>query len=303
MKLWNVIPLLMAGLLMVAIFSSQPEAYERYQDGCNQGACHGDFTSATSPKGNTFPSGSKHEMHRASSEMNTECNLCHTNGDNRNPFTGSSQGTAANPGLGCTGCHNGAGLRLHHDNNGIAECISCHGPGSPPPESTSPTYYGTVDTNADGPCNSIAAARTNENWTVDTIYEGLDNDGDNLYDGFDPDCAPPGTPGETNPLVVEAHDKTNGILTLSYGAACSASDYSLEYGDLAQATPNYLGRQCAIGASGTYNWTYPAGSAPVFFLIVANDGVAEGSYGVSASGERAPDPAGCVVQDLTGRCD
>ena len=304
MKLWKIIPLLMAGMLVVVLLSSQPEAFERYQDGCNSASCHGDFTSDQSTKTppSVFLSGSKHEMHRSSGEMNTECNLCHTNGDNRNPFTGSSQGTAANAGLGCTGCHNAAGLRLHHENNGVPDCISCHGSATPPSEDTIPPYYGTVDTNADGPCNPTAAAQTNENWTDDTVFEGLDNDGDNLYDGFDPDCAPSGTPGETGLLIVNAHDKVNGILTLNYGVACGATDNSVEFGDLSQvSTPTYSGRTCAIGNTGTVDWSYGAGS--MFYLIVADDGSVDGSYGLATSGERTPDPAGCFLQNLTARCD
>ena len=82
--------------IAVAIFLFTPvntEAYDRYNGGCQN--CHGGFKSSTSPKGSVFPDDDKHEMHRNSANMNTECDLCHTNGDNRDPFTGSSNGTAS----------------------------------------------------------------------------------------------------------------------------------------------------------------------------------------------------------------
>jgi hypothetical protein len=121
--------------------------------------------------------------------MNTECDLCHTSGDGRNPFIGSSDGTGNNPGLGCTGCHVEFGLRAHHAVNSITQCAGCHpNDPTPTPENTIPAYYGTADTNVDMPCNPDPQANINENWTIGD-FEGIDNDGDNLYDGNDPDCA------------------------------------------------------------------------------------------------------------------
>ncbi len=139
--------------------------------------------------------------------MDTECNLCHTSGDQRNPYIGSSNGTNDNIGYGCVGCHGrledagndelsaglGAGLRQHHTNSGVTECQDCHWDADPANytpvgEDVLPPYYGTVDTLADDPCNPIAQANINENWTLGD-FEGLDNDGDLLYDTDDPDCA------------------------------------------------------------------------------------------------------------------
>lgn len=205
----------------IFLLAGPSEAYERYKnvardDGSNCSQCHGDFPSGTSPQGSTFPGNSKHTMHRGAQDMNTECNLCHTSGDENNPFIGSSDGTANNPGLGCMGCHGrledaggdaggfaaspgyGAGLRQHHANNSVGICAICHSDTSsasftPVGEHFRPTYYGTADTNADWACNTTAASATNENWTEESpaAYVGLDNDGDNLYDGADPDCGPP----------------------------------------------------------------------------------------------------------------
>ncbi|MDH3227886.1 MAG: hypothetical protein OEM67_12480, partial [Thermoleophilia bacterium] len=98
----------------VTLWTARARAFERYNDGCNNAACHGAFTDATTPKGSVFPGNSKHTMHRSNQAMNTECDLCHSAGDGNNPFTGSSDGTNDNPGLGCTGCHDKWGLRAHH---------------------------------------------------------------------------------------------------------------------------------------------------------------------------------------------
>lgn len=206
------------GLVLVAFSSAQ--AYQRYKADPSQdppasgncSTCHGNFTDATSPKGTVFPSDNKHVMHNGSQLMNTECNLCHTSGDNRNPFIGSSDGTNDNTGRGCVGCHGreedagndftspgrGAGLRQHHFVAGTELCAGCHtdaNPASYTPvgEDVMPQYYGTVDTNADDPCNPLAQADVNENWSDDTDYIGLDNDGDDLYDTDDViDCPEPG---------------------------------------------------------------------------------------------------------------
>ena len=112
-----------------------------------------------------------------------------------------------NPGSGCTGCHgrdyggvlgdSGVGLRAHHAANGVTECAICHA-NDPMPvgEDILPTYYGTFDTNVFSSCNDEPFF--SEDWTIGDGL-GLDNDGDNLYDGDDPDCGgmlP--CPGDTN---------------------------------------------------------------------------------------------------------
>lgn len=156
----------------------QAHAFDTY-DGCK--SCHGGFLSSTSTKGTVFPSNNNHEMHRASGNMGTACALCHS-GSSRTPvYIGSSAGTANNLGLGCTGCHVAAGLRAHHINNGVAECLDCHNPETSQPENIKPPYYGTVDTKAKNPGNTVQLSKTNENWSVGDFL-GLDNDGNNLYD-------------------------------------------------------------------------------------------------------------------------
>jgi hypothetical protein len=177
------------------VCSATALAHERYNDGCQD--CHGDFTGSRSPKGTIFPGGDKHRMHRDSAYMATACDLCHTSGDGRDPFIGSSNGRPGVQGVGCTGCHgrdyggrlgdSGVGLRAHHVINGVNSCTNCHGDDPEPlPEWVVPRYYGTGETRVDDPCNS--GPDFMENWSIGDT-EGLDNDGDDLYDGDDPDCA------------------------------------------------------------------------------------------------------------------
>lgn len=169
---------LAASLFFVWAGCDTLRAYQDY-GGCS--TCHGDFRGSTSVKGTVFSGGSNHEMHRNAAYMATACNLCHS-GTSRTPvYTGSSNGTANNTGLGCTGCHVASGLRAHHVIKGVTECYDCHTPETPPAENVKPPYYGTADTKVNNPGNEVQVALTNENWSVGD-FVGLDNDGNGLYD-------------------------------------------------------------------------------------------------------------------------
>ncbi len=178
-------------LVALGFISNSSIAWQRYDQGCN--SCHGGFFSGVSPKGTTIPFNNKHEMHINANYMDAACNLCH--GGQGVSYLASSGGTNTNPGIGCIGCHgrsydgigySAAGLRRHHFNTGTTSCAGCHSNDPEPlPENIKPTYYGTVDTNIDDPCNLEPDFL--ENWSIgDTL--GLDNDGDGLYDGEDGDC-------------------------------------------------------------------------------------------------------------------
>jgi hypothetical protein len=296
-------------------------AYDRYNSGCQN--CHGAFTDGTSTKGSTFPSDNKHEMHRSSSSMNTECNLCHTSGDQRNPYIGSSSGTSNNVGLGCVGCHGrtedggndgisngyGAGLRQHHYNSGETSCTFCHTDANPTNytpvgEDVTPPYYGTVDTLADMPCNADASANTNENWTVNGT-EGTDNDGDGSYDMNDTDCSGPAlTPAETTNLLVTAHDQSSRIVTIAYDNPWSCVDNNAFYSGLLSQVSSHTwsSNNCTVGNTGTYGMPYAEGSDSIFFVIVGYAGSLEGSYGrhTNGSGGERPQAGLCTQsQDLS----
>jgi len=155
---------------------------------CKQ--CHGGFQTAPykSPSGEVWPS-SLHTVHRESKYMGTTCNYCHNSGP---PKLNSSKGSGSVPGKGCLGCHgeldesgaaHGYGLRKAHEGKGL-NCSGCHGVGpEPAPESTMPLYYDTPGAKLVSPCDG------SEDYSGDGV--GLDNDGDGLADGLDPDCKAP----------------------------------------------------------------------------------------------------------------
>jgi hypothetical protein len=182
--------------------SRQAESFPKWHDGSGTGwcaNCHSDFNDGFSPKGSIFFGDSKHLMHRASSQMNTDCSLCHYDGDGNNPDLNfsDSDGFDGGPGVGCLGCHGrdygdpfgtlGVGLREHHREIGVATCgaTSCHASDPEPlPENVAPPYYGSFMTRAWSACNTFSG----EDFTLDAAGIGLDNDGDLLYDEDDPDC-------------------------------------------------------------------------------------------------------------------
>ena len=179
-------------ILAVATFltwSTDGFAYQRYIDGCN--GCHGNFTQTTVDQhGSTWPS-NLHEVHR-NSMLNGICGACHLGSpSSSNAYTNKSTGSASLPGYGCSGCHGnnyngailGAGLRAHHRNSGADSCgaTSCHsGDPTPKPENKKPPYYGRAGVNVKDPLNKDGS----ENWSNDN--QGLDNDGNLLYDQNDP---------------------------------------------------------------------------------------------------------------------
>ncbi len=314
---------LVSMMLSLVVCLPNAMAYDRYNSGCQN--CHGAFTDGTSTKGSTFPSDNKHEMHRSSSSMNTACNLCHTTGDQRNPYTGSSDGTNNNLGLGCVGCHGriedggndfisngyGAALRQHHYNAGETSCTFCHTDANPSNytpvgEDVAPPYYGTIDTLADMSCNAVASANVNENWTLDGL-EGTDNDGDGSYDMNDTDCSGPDfTPSETDNLLVTAHDPSSRSVTISYANPWSCVNNNAFYSGLLSqvSVHDYSSADCSIANTGTYGMTYAEGSDSLFFVIVGYRAGSEGSYGKMTGSIERPDSNLCaLVQDLSNPCD
>jgi hypothetical protein len=88
--------------------------------------------------------------------------------------------------------NSGYGLRLHHANNGIALCASCHTDTlSPYPENVidpglgnTTHYYLRADVSLGG---SPVDPSVNEDSLNDANTTGLDNDGDDVYDATDTD--------------------------------------------------------------------------------------------------------------------
>ena len=112
----------------------------------------------------------------------------------------SSVGGAGFDPISCVGCHGRSeggpptamGLRQHHDNSGVTLCRGCHGDANPANatpvgEDIMPPYYFTPDANH--PNKPTDACDINLTESAVAVGQGLDNDGDLLYDANDPDCA------------------------------------------------------------------------------------------------------------------
>jgi hypothetical protein len=114
----------------------------------------------------------------------------------------------------------------------------------------------------------------------------------------------PQTPGEAGTMLVTG--RSGGQISVVWTPACGASDHTIYYGDLADvAGPGFSGQVCGAGAAGSA--AFDPGPGDVFWVIVANDGSVEGSYGTdSAHEERTEDTtlSACPLpQSLTNRCD
>jgi hypothetical protein len=88
-----------------------------------------------------------------------------------------------------------------------------------------------------------------------------------------------------------------GAVDLTYTPACDATDHTVYYGDLASvASYGYANAACAVGTSGTAS--FDPGPGSWFFLIVANNGSEEGSYGKDAAIAERPEASGVGVCDI-----
>ncbi len=334
-------------------------AYESYHDPNlnDQGycsTCHPGFAGGRSDV--------THDLHTGGNDpVTVECNLCHTGSGRDNPFTMWSTGDNGD-GLGCAGCHgrdygqtieqdyrgftlvglpknSGWGLRAHHAAAGIDVCATCHldgatnpptaDDGTPLPEdvidptpATAPIhYYLRSDVSLGGnpvdPC-------TNEDTANDADTEGLDNDGDDLYDTADPDCAVVvAGPGETSGaglpmLLVTAHDPATSTMDLTFGVNCETENNIIALGNLVDvASYNYTAQVCGLGITGSFTWAgYPTSPDSFYFIVVGTKGMVQGSYGTSLEydvggvpivTERPDDvvntTCGMLSQDLPNRCD
>ncbi len=205
------------------LVSDTARAYPQYsvnKDATYCRACHGDFRSANYVSLRDGLSwGSLHDLHRWTM-LSGDCHTCH--GAATFPvlldFSAGGVGLAA---LGCVGCHgraqddstsnpswpnagSGAGLRRHHAQAGVTLCAGCHadaaaGSYTPVAENLLPPYYANPGTGHPNmptdPCN----ANGSEDFAG--APQGLDNDGDGIYDSNDSDCRLCGNhvidPGET----------------------------------------------------------------------------------------------------------
>ena len=209
-------------IIAVAMWVPKAAAYEQYsanRDATYCRACHGDFRATVYIDPNGLNWGvNLHDLHR-NTMLNGACNVCHM--VSKFPaYTNTSFGVTGFDRIGCVGCHgraqdrgvrpgdcvdsnvttgpcgDGAGLRQHHTNAGVTVCGECHADAfpaakSPVGEDVAPPYYFTPDTAHPNKPTSPCNAAGKENYADGA--QGLDNDGNDIYDLADPACVPNAT--------------------------------------------------------------------------------------------------------------
>jgi hypothetical protein len=93
--------------------------------------------------------------------------------------------------------------------------------------------------------------------------------------------------------------KAGSSLTLSWGASCVVgdTDYSVYQGVLAAGYEDHLAVTCSTAGATTVTFEPLAESA--YYLVVAHNGIVEGSYGTASSGEvRAQGPTACLPRHV-----
>ncbi|MEN6527120.1 MAG: FG-GAP-like repeat-containing protein [Candidatus Polarisedimenticolia bacterium] len=160
------------------------------------------------------------------------------------------------------------------------------------------TYLGaaTCTTDANGFCAfttaPIAVAATN---IAATATDAGGNTSEFSHYFVNPSGGVPAS-GDGMVLVTKGGD---GKLGLSFGAACGATTYALYSGatSVPQQAPVWSGFVCDVKSGDAYDPTVAPGDVH-YFVIVAQNGVTEGSYGTDSKGaERAPHGA-----TLSGAC-
>jgi len=207
-------------ILLIPSFVSAYSQYTVDDDETYCGRCHGDFRAGyyfSTVDGQNW--GNLHNLHR-STMLNGDCSACHISGDYFPVELASSAGGDGLDAIGCMGCHGrvednvpgnpsypngaGAGLRQHHTNSGVDDCVGCHDDAdpvhyTPVSESTLPPFYANPGNGhpsmPTGSCNDDGT----ENFAGLAI--GLDNDGDGSYDTEDPDCSVTGVADDFLPLA------------------------------------------------------------------------------------------------------
>ena len=199
------------GLLSLAvIFPSASSAYNQYSlnaDDTNCATCHGDFRSNSyiSPVDGQLW-GNIHTLHR-NTMLGGDCDACHLSSGRFPVRLDESAGGSGLAAIGCVGCHGrdednvvdnpsfpnglGAGLRQHHTNAGVDDCVRCHDDADPANytpvgEQVLPPYYANPGTGHDLMPKSSCNDDGSEHFAGATI--GLDNDGDLDYDMADAGC-------------------------------------------------------------------------------------------------------------------
>ena len=226
---------------ILILFSSSVFSYPTY-DGCE--SCHGPFKEGTYISKKDSSNWGTDLMDGHEAFVSGECDACHKTGEKKevflnfsidNTFTMSCMGCHGrvdDVNNSCTGggggmevnCGSGVGLRRHHEAKvGAGTCNSCHSSNpTPVGENEAPFNYGK-------PGITIADSCDADGTESKFGATGLDNDGDELTDGGDPDCqsvsnTPPTQPG---PLSVTAITVNSAMV--SWGASIDADSDPVTY--------------------------------------------------------------------------
>jgi len=115
------------------------------------------------------------------------------------------------------------------------------------------------------------------------------------------------TPQEASPAHNMTATKGTGTsVNVTYTAGCGATNHTVYTGNLNTLQSGGLSwstRYCSKGTTGSLN--FDPGATNIYFVVVANDGTLEGSYGTGTAGERPPagSGTGCTyTQNLSGVC-
>jgi hypothetical protein len=214
--------------LLIGIFgwaqsaSAFPQYSLNHGDASNCAECHGNFRApAYISLTDGLNWGNIHDLHR-NTMLSGDCNTCHYGATRFPVYTEHSNGGTGLAAISCVGCHGraednveanpevaagrsgyGAGLRQHHFTAGVETCAQCHLDADPAGyttvgEDVLPVYYADPGTGHPDMPDDACNADGSEDFAG--IPEGLDNDGDNIYDMNDSDCSTTGV----DPVVVTA---------------------------------------------------------------------------------------------------
>jgi PKD repeat protein len=310
MKKVSIISFCIIALVAFAIWAPDAAAFQFYSDATNdQGGCaqcHTGFRDnnnyVSQAEGVSWGT-SLHNVHLNNTNIDSSCDNCHGGAGTAGRTVNVSSSAAAADGvnaIGCSGCHGrfedandlgmdeainapgwGAGLRQHHNANGVGICATCHGDAdpanfTPAGESTLPPFYGSVINDIVGtnlePCNAAGEEQ------LAGLDIGLDNDGNNEYDTADPDCGVQNQAPTADPNG--PYTGTVGLPVTFDGSGSNDPDgtivsYDWDFGDGNTGT----------GVSPAH--TYAAAGTFTVTLTVTDDGGATDSATTTASIEAA----------------
>jgi hypothetical protein len=117
----------------------------------------------------------------------------------------------------------------------------------------------------------------------------------------DPAAVPDGGAVPGTPLMVA--DAGGGAVTLTWDAACNATDYAVMAGDLSTLGSGYNhAPSVCTDAGGDLTETIAPAGTTLYFLVVPHNGASEGSYGTDSDAvERPPAVGACYAQSI-GSC-